>query len=338
LGHKIHPWRSIVTQLSNGEEARHTPTPPQLGHKIHPWRSIVSQLAEGAGGCAAREDLVGRGLGRPYASAMRNRGTRYELLRTRPHDHIAWVFSGGDEFAALAASFLAEGAARGERLMYVAEDPRAEPIGLHAFEPAVLTVASIDEVYGSSGVVDPLRQRTTFADSLAEARAAGYTGIRVAADNSSLVLDPDRLAAWVQWEVVADRFMSENPVTGLCAFDRRRVDVDRLRHLATLHPLSCATAPVPQFRLYIDDDGVRVEGHVDTSAIEQLRLALDNLPPKTNVLVELTDRPTIGKELLFDLSRLCDLGTDVTINVRPGAFRALADVPIDEDHFHVVSV
>ena len=53
---------------------------------------------------------------------MRNTGVRFECLRIRPHDHIGWVFSGTDEFAELARPFLAEGAARGERLMYVPVD------------------------------------------------------------------------------------------------------------------------------------------------------------------------------------------------------------------------
>jgi DcmR-like sensory protein len=98
----------------------------------------------------------------------------------------------------------------------------AEVAGPHA-----LQVASIAEVYGGSGIVDALSQRATFAGALADALAEGYSGIRVAADNTPLVTDEDRLAAWIRWEVVADHFMSENPVIGLCAFDREKVDVDR---------------------------------------------------------------------------------------------------------------
>jgi hypothetical protein len=52
--------------------------------------------------------------------------------------------------------FLAEGAALGERLMYVAADPG--PVALawlaEVVSPHALQVASIAEVYGPSGVVD----------------------------------------------------------------------------------------------------------------------------------------------------------------------------------------
>lgn len=80
-------------------------------------------------------------------------------------------------------------------------------------------VASVTEIYGPDRTVAATSQRDTFAAELAEALSEGYTGIRVAADNSSLVDTPERLQAWLEWEEVADRFMAENPVTGLCAFD-----------------------------------------------------------------------------------------------------------------------
>src|ERR1039457_4601357 len=88
--------------------------------------------------------------------------------------------------------------------------------------------------------------------------------------------------------------MSENHVTGLCAFDQERVDVDRLRHLATLHPLSSVTSPVPQFRLFADSGQLCVEGEIDSFAVSQLWLALDALPPKTGVLVDPGGAPPPG--------------------------------------------
>ena len=169
---------------------------------------------------------------------MRSHGIRFECLKLRPHDHVGWVFSGQAEFDALTGPFLAEGADRGERLIYVAADPGpAAAARLRgALGPDAVQVASIAEVYGASGMVDAAAQRETFATALADALADGYSGIRVAADNTPMVTDDQRMAAWVRWEITADRFMSENPVTGLCAFDGNKVDVNRLRHLAMLHP------------------------------------------------------------------------------------------------------
>lgn len=243
----------------------------------------------------------------------------------KPHDHIGWVFDGARQFDALAVPFLAEGAARGEQLMYVSADPEPGLAGRlgDGLAPGTLQVASIAEVYGASGIVDAAAQRATFAAALTQAKAGGYTGIRVAADNTPLVADEERLAAWLRWEILADRFMSENPVTGLCAFDREKVEVDRLRHLATLHPLSSAGSPAPQYRLFADAGNLRVEGLIDSFTVGQLRLALDVLPPGTGVLIDLAAAAFTSRRPFAGLQRLAEAGVPVTVQGPPDALDEL---------------
>lgn len=258
---------------------------------------------------------------------MRDFGTRFECLRMRPHDHIGWVFAGPDEFAALAGPFLAEGRDRGEKLMCVTNDPGSPAMTALAktADPGALEMASIGDVYGPSGIVNAARQRTTFMAALNGARAQGYTGIRVAADNTPLVCDDQRLKSWIEWEIVADRFMAENPVTGLCAFDRDKIDVNRLRHLATLHPLSSVTTPVPQFRLFADAGDLCIEGDVDSLAVSQMQLALAVLPPHTPVRVDLATAALRGSTTLAALSGLASGGVDVTIQGHPAAISGLRE-------------
>jgi hypothetical protein len=257
---------------------------------------------------------------------MRGHGIRFECLRLRPHDHVGWVFSGQAEFDALAGPFLAEGADRGERLIYVAADPGpAAAARLRGAQgPDAVQVASIAEVYGASGIVDAAAQRETFATALADALADGYSGIRVAADNTPMVTDDQRMAAWVRWEITADRFMSENPVTGLCAFDGNKVDVNRLRHLAMLHPLFPADRPVPQFRLFSDGGYLCIEGRIDSWAVTELPAYLDILPPKTGVLIDLSAATLASRAALSRLGRMADAGVTVTIRGDDAALDELA--------------
>lgn len=77
-----------------------------------------------------------------------------------------------------------------------------------------------------------------FADCLADAVADGFSGLRVAADNTSSIATTAKLEAWMRWEAVADRFIEENPGTGLCAFDRDRVDRDVLSTVIGAHRLT----------------------------------------------------------------------------------------------------
>ena len=152
-----------------------------------------------------------------------------------PSGHLCWAFDGPAHFEARVSTFLAEGRLRGERLLFVADNPVPGRWPNHLLASGALQVFSTVEVYGHQLVVDALRQRSAFADALASALEDGYVGLRVAADNTSLVSTPEALAAWAKWEDTADVLVTESPVTGLCAFDRQRLRPEILRFLVSLH-------------------------------------------------------------------------------------------------------
>ncbi len=259
--------------------------------------------------------------------AERERGIRFEFLRMRPHDHMGWVFTGPNEFAAVAAPYLREGAALGERLLYIADDPNPDDMSQVASLVGGdgLRIASVVEIYGANGVVDQVRQLATFMAELADAQAAGYTGLRVAADNSSLVGDESQMKAWMEWEVVADHTVAAHPFTAMCAFGKDRVDNARLRQLAMVHPLSSASGPVPQVRIFSDGHAMRIEGRVDAYAITLLWLALEALPVRADVVVDLATARLMGPGVLAGLTQLCDCGIGVTIRGQRAAIDELRD-------------
>jgi hypothetical protein len=90
-----------------------------------------------------------------------------------PAGHVAWVFSGATEYELGAKSFLTAGAARGERLVYVADSPVPEhwPAGL--VERGELLLVRVSDAY-----LGPLDERLErFAGLLADSLGAGYTGL-----------------------------------------------------------------------------------------------------------------------------------------------------------------
>jgi hypothetical protein len=101
------------------------------------------------------------------------------------------------------------------------------------------------------------------------------------------------------------------------------IDVNRLRHLATLHPLSSVTSPVPQFRLFADAGDLCIEGDVDSLAVSQVWLALDVLPPGTPARVDLATAVLRGGSTLAALSDLASAGVTVTIQGQPAAISGL---------------
>jgi hypothetical protein len=125
-------------------------------------------------------------------------------------------------------------------VLFIVDDPRPEQWPERLVHSGLLRVASVAEVYGPRGVVDAEAQRAVFAGALADALDAGYLGIRVAADNTSLAAPGERLQAWLRWEQFAEDFIAGNPVIGLCGFDRRRIDPAVLTLLEQLHPHALA--------------------------------------------------------------------------------------------------
>lgn len=243
---------------------------------------------------------------------MRNSGIRSECITMGPHDHIGWVFSNMGGFDAIAVPFLAAGAALGQRLMYIGAEPGTVVAShLASLCPEGVRTAGVPGVYGSSGVFDPPALLAFFAAIFVDAVNAGYTGLRVAADTTPMVTGDADMSIWYQWEMIVDRFISENPASALCAFNGDEVDVNRLRHLATMHPLSSASGPVPRFRLFAEQGCLRAEGTIDSFAVSQIPLALEALPPGTPVLIDLA-RSRLTSASIGDLRELRDAGITVT--------------------------
>ena len=157
------------------------------------------------------------------------------IQRSWSTGHGSYAFAGIAAFEGGATSFLAEGARRNERLMLVADDPRRDLWPKSLIDRGDLVIASTAEVYGAMRMVDAVSQREIFALALSEALQMGYGGIRVAADNTSLIEGSERLEAWGGWETLAEEFMATSPMTSLCSFDRSRIDAGTLRAVLEMH-------------------------------------------------------------------------------------------------------
>jgi hypothetical protein len=152
-----------------------------------------------------------------------------------PSGHLVWAYAGRPEFEGRAASFLAEGHARGERQIVITDDARRSLWPRDLLRSGDLVVLSTVEAYGATRIVDPDSVGAAFEALLADALHLGYSGLRVAGDNTSLAEGPERLAAWLDWEDRADRLMRSRPITGLCAFDQSRIAPAALQALVDSH-------------------------------------------------------------------------------------------------------
>lgn len=137
--------------------------------------------------------------------------------------------------------FLLEGVQAGLRVGYVGRvgpvvtAPAAEWARREGRSDAVFSL-DLAGTYLPDGVVSPQRQVKVFRHATELALADGFAGLRVAADATDLVRTPEQLDAFVRYEHVIDRYMADQPFSGLCAFDRGRLG-DAATDLACVHPI-----------------------------------------------------------------------------------------------------
>lgn len=152
-------------------------------------------------------------------------------VRGPARGHVCWGYRRRAEFVARARDFLAAGLAAGERVLYVAPGDEAfltaqlrETGQFDAgLRRGAVQVSPVGSTYSTGTVADPAGQVRLYAAATEEALAAGFTGLRVAADATSLVRTPAQLDAFARYEHLVDRYMAAHPMSAMCGYDMHSV-------------------------------------------------------------------------------------------------------------------
>ncbi|QQQ74034.1 MEDS domain-containing protein [Saccharothrix sp. 6-C] len=218
---------------------------------------------------------------------MRRSGLVEHVRGFGPGDHVCWRYRDVREFRDRAREFLSEGLALGHRVRYLgAGDPDAlvEHLnGIDGIDEALLTgaaqVASLDAAYPIGTVIEPAAQVRTYAGATEAALAAGFTGLRVAADCTPMVRSPEQLASFARYEHQIDHYMAGRPFSALCAYSATEVDDDAFAQVACMHPNT--NTSYPGFRLHAAGDRTTVlSGEVDSTDGDLFGLALRRADPR----------------------------------------------------------
>ena len=243
---------------------------------------------------------------------------------------------GIDDLYWLATTALAEGAQRNEKLVFVADDPDVGRLqGIPGLDELLsggqLEVQPVEAVYGGSGAFSHTAQLATFEAVLADALAAGYSGIRGVAENTSLATGGDAaFRRWLRWEQVTDRFQATSNVTGICYFDGRKLSSDRRADLAAIHPLHSVTVPPTPFSFVVDGDAVLVTGALDFWSEEQFQRLLRTAPDDAPLTLDLSRVEFLDHRALLALNAAASPTRPVRISHASHVFRQLQkmlDVP-----------
>jgi anti-anti-sigma factor len=161
----------------------------------------------------------------------------------RPGDHVFWTFDDPSDFSAAVLPYLDEGRWRGEQLLLTGTSRAAMLDGLaglperdQMLASGQLEVRLMTDIVDPARGLEPVKQMEWYRSEVAAALGRGRTGLRVAADVTTLAQrgSVDRRQLHV-YERLADRMAASVALTALCLYDSSLAD-DVLRPLAVLHP------------------------------------------------------------------------------------------------------
>ncbi|WP_051366050.1 MEDS domain-containing protein [Hamadaea tsunoensis] len=192
------------------------------------------------------------------------------------HDHVGWVFDTPGDFRAAATRFLADGLAGGQRVLLVTGDVDGADLS-DDFAAARDTGAAVVLDVGMYRSGDPYVPVETYARAVDEALADGFTGLRVAADVTSLVRTAEDRAAFARYERLADELMIRSMFSALCAYDRAELGAAEAAELVCVHPVARRSS-VPLRLHNSETPGIAavLAGDVDMHGYALLRTALDS--------------------------------------------------------------
>lgn len=192
--------------------------------------------------------------------------------------HACWSFHDAeDDLCAAAGPFLTEGAALGQALLFVG-GPEAEQ-AVRTVEPmrsmvarGLLQVVPFEDVFPGGRRRAHVDQWTALTDVLEFFRRAGYTGVRVLAEVTSLADPDDNGLAHALWESYADSRMAGTTLAALCCFRREALSTTTLTTIASAHPVvDRRLADLVPFRLFGNGDTLVIEGELDAFSADTLR-------------------------------------------------------------------
>ena len=205
--------------------------------------------------------------------------------------HVCWAYDDASVFRKAAEAFLAEGAKKKERLVYVADAPVTELTGhLEAIDVERLTaegqllIQPVHALYEPGGIFDATVQVGAYRSLVDGALADGFTGLRVAADATALVATGHAHRRFLEYELAVDRVMATGPMSAMCAYDAAEVG-DRIDDLFAVHP--CSHGGEPQaLHAYFDGPALVLRGEADvrTEAVfDAVLFSLSSVPAPTRL-------------------------------------------------------
>lgn len=215
-----------------------------------------------------------------------------------PFGHLGWGYRDRAEYRSRAGEYIADGLARNQRVEYVGAGTRQElraELATIPVDTSDVVVTPAVEFYGLSDygdVVNPEAVLESRAETIDDATALGYSGIRVITDATVVTRRPEQRDAFAQLEFLFDQKMADLPISALCAYDATRV-AGNASEMMCLHPLVGGASPT--FRLYAEVGATfALEGEIDAATSAMFTTALQRICPLVDSQEVVVDAASLG--------------------------------------------
>ncbi len=225
-----------------------------------------------------------------------------DLSSLEPGTHLCALESDVLQLDRIAATFVGQGLAAGDQLLYVAPDEQVDtllrmlPASLHAreaLETGQLRVSSFTDAYGARRPDDLGTIAEGFRAAAGEARTSGFPALRVAARMDELAPFLGSIEDVVRWERMATGLQRELEVSSVCLYDASLLEHGDGALIAREHAGMAPDLDDPPIATFLAVDepwGLRISGELDVSNRDLLhRTVLSRARVSPRVRLDLSD-------------------------------------------------
>lgn len=169
------------------------------------------------------------------------------IERVGLHDHLCLIYETKEEQFAVIVPFIRFGLERGERCVYIADENTARVVsdllrshGIDvdsALRSGALIIAEKQEAYLKQGYFDPDWMIRFLKKATDEAKAAGYSGLRVTGEMTWALGGDPGVERLMEYESKLNDLFLDNDIVAICQYNRSRFSPDVIRDVLRTHPL-----------------------------------------------------------------------------------------------------
>jgi ABC-type transporter Mla MlaB component len=216
--------------------------------------------------------------------------TERPVSQIRPGDHAAFSFATAEEQAQVIGPFLHDGLAARQKVIYVSDvRPRQlpglseRPYADHLTGTGQLRVISRGLACLTRGRFDPDRMLAVVGREIAQAAEQGYPAVRITADMSWVLDQPDGYSLMLACEAGFEEAIApDTAMMAICQLDRGRCAPDHLRALHATHRIRVTANPefddgVLRITRSHAPEGLRLAGELDVARLGPFMTALTSI-------------------------------------------------------------